>query len=101
MTRVLQKANKERPFDFNESRRGAALPHKGKVRVTIWLDEDVVAKFREQADAAGEGYQTRINRALRNEVFGDPLGAVVREAVRAEISALVGTSVVPAKTRKR
>ena len=47
---------------------------KGKTRITIRLDEDVIAWFRNQADEAGCGnYQTLINDALRR---------VVREEMR-------------------
>jgi uncharacterized protein (DUF4415 family) len=34
-------------------------------RITIHLDDDVIEAFRERADAAGRGYQTTINEALR------------------------------------
>ncbi len=39
---------------------------KKKERVTIRLDADVVAHFR----AGGKGWQTRLNSALREAVFG-------------------------------
>ncbi len=36
-------------YDFNEARRGPVVPvPKGKVRITIRLDEDVVAWFKQQ-----------------------------------------------------
>ncbi len=58
-------------YDFSKGRRGAVLPSKGKTRITIMLDDDVIAFFRAEAETAGRGYQTRINAALR---------AVVEEA---------------------
>ena len=38
-----------------------------KQQLTLRLDADVVAWFKRQA-TSGEGYQTRINRALRDHV---------------------------------
>jgi uncharacterized protein (DUF4415 family) len=46
-----------------------------KTRVTMWIDEDVVAAFRERAAAGGSGYQTEMNRALREAATGTPLTA--------------------------
>jgi uncharacterized protein (DUF4415 family) len=46
-----------------------------KTRVTMWIDEDVVAAFRERAAAGGLGYQTEMNRALREAATGTPLTA--------------------------
>ncbi|HJQ57850.1 MAG TPA: BrnA antitoxin family protein [Vineibacter sp.] len=44
-----------------------------KQQLTLRLDADVVAWFRKHT-AADEGYQTRINRALREYVQGQPTG---------------------------
>jgi uncharacterized protein (DUF4415 family) len=52
-------------YDFNKAKRGAIIPQKGKSRISIYLDEDVLEDFRNRADAAGRGYQTMINDALR------------------------------------
>jgi uncharacterized protein (DUF4415 family) len=52
-------------YDFSKGKRGAVLSSSGKTRITIMLDEDVVAFFRAEAEAGGSGYQTRINAALR------------------------------------
>ena len=43
-------------YDFSQGKRGAneRIPP-GKTRITIRLDEDVVAWFREQANAMGGG----------------------------------------------
>ena len=43
-----------------------------KQQLTLRLDADVVAWFKRQT-ASGEGYQTRINRALREYVQGQAL----------------------------
>ncbi|NER24435.1 MAG: BrnA antitoxin family protein [Symploca sp. SIO1B1] len=52
-------------YDFSQGKRGAVIPSKGKTRITIYLDDDVLAHFRERAESAGLGYQTLINEALR------------------------------------
>ncbi len=53
-------------YDFSKGKRGAVIPQRGKTRITIFLDDDVLEKFRELADNAGRGYQTMINEALRD-----------------------------------
>ena len=81
-----------REYDFRGAKRGPVLPVKpGKTRITIRLDDDILAWFREQVHAAGGGnYQTLINRALRQfmERGGEPFEAVIRRVVREEIQRL-------------
>ncbi len=62
-------------YDFSQGKRGAVLPSSGKTRVTIMLDDDVIEAFRARAEAAGQGYQTMINAALRAAI--DPEAAPV------------------------
>ena len=52
-------------YDFSQGKRGAVIPSKGKTRITIYLDDDLLAHFRERAESAGLGYQTLINEALK------------------------------------
>lgn len=65
-------------YDFSQGKRGAVLPSPGKTRVTIMLDDDVIEAFRARAEAAGQGYQTLINAALRAAI--DPESAPVTVA---------------------
>ena len=60
----------KREYDFSKARRGPVIPvPRGKTRVTIRLDEDVIAWFRGQVEAAGGGnYQALINDALRQHI---------------------------------
>jgi len=51
-------------YDLSAGKRGAVLSSKGKTRITIWLDDDVLSAFRERAEADNIGYQTLINQAL-------------------------------------
>jgi metal-responsive CopG/Arc/MetJ family transcriptional regulator len=49
--------------------RSAREVHRGKTRITIRLDKDLIEWFRSQVEAAGGGnYQTLINSALREYV---------------------------------
>lgn len=82
-------------FDFSKGKRGRVLPKpsepRGKTRITIRIDEDVLDFFLKQADASGGsvGYQTLINDALRQYAenkapkLEDTLRRIVREELRA------------------
>jgi predicted transcriptional regulator len=52
-------------YDFSQGKRGAIVPQTGKTRITIYIDDDVLETFRQLGDAAGKGYQTTMNEALR------------------------------------
>lgn len=43
-------------------------PVKRKTRITIYLDDEVLAQFRSESEQSGMGYQTLINAALRNRI---------------------------------
>jgi uncharacterized protein (DUF4415 family) len=53
-------------YDFSKAKRGAVLSYRGKTRITILIDNDILEEFRERADSMGRGYQTIINEALRD-----------------------------------
>lgn len=76
-------------YDFSKAKRGPVIPvPKGKMRITIRLDEDVVAWFRTQAEEAGGGnYQSLINDALRQHIARtrEPLEQTLRRVIREEI----------------
>jgi uncharacterized protein (DUF4415 family) len=55
----------EKEYDFSKGKRGAIIEPKGKTRITIYLDDDVIDSYRQMGDDAGRGYQTLINEALR------------------------------------
>ena len=52
-------------YDFSNAKRGAAIEPAGKTRITIFIDDDILAAFRARAEQEGKGYQTLINAALR------------------------------------
>ena len=79
-----------RRYDFRGARRGAvAAQPPGKTRITIRLDDDVLAWFKQRVDDAGGGnYQTLINQALREhiELQREPLEDILRRVLREELS---------------
>jgi uncharacterized protein (DUF4415 family) len=76
-------------YDFSQGKRGAIDPlPKGKTRITIRLDDDILNWFRDQVHRTGGGnYQTLINSALREYVQQqrEPLEEMVRRVVREEL----------------
>ena len=58
----------KREYDFSRGKRGPIIPvPRGKTRITIRLDKNLIDWFRSRVEAAGGGnYQTLINSALRN-----------------------------------
>ena len=65
------------------SRRGQVGARKPRrPRITIMLDTDVVAAFRARVRDTGRGYQTAINRALREYLANDELETTLRRVVR-------------------
>ena len=57
-------------YDFSKGKRGAqAEATRGKTRITIRIDQDILASFRSAAhEQGGASYQTLINSALRDHV---------------------------------
>jgi uncharacterized protein (DUF4415 family) len=76
-------------YDFSKAKRGAVVsPPKGKTRITIRLDGDVLTWFKRQVDRSGGGsYQTLINAALREHIkrTSEPLEATLRRVLREEL----------------
>ena len=83
-------------YDFSKAKRAKDVPHlarlqteaKGKTRITMMLDNDLLVAFRAKAEAEGIGYQTLINRTLRQAsgsgtVDEDTLRRILREELRA------------------
>jgi Arc/MetJ family transcription regulator len=63
----------------------------GKTRITIRIDDDVLAWFRKRARTTG-GYQSLINRELRADMAREPLEATLRRVVREEFARAEGWS---------
>ena len=81
-------------YDFSKGRRGRVAPSEsdpeGKVRITIRLDQDIVDRFFQLAEASGSatGYQTLIHAALREYLdgnapkFEDALRRIIRDELK-------------------
>jgi uncharacterized protein (DUF4415 family) len=54
--------------EFCKSATRTARPVKRKTRITIYLDDEVLAQFRSLSEQSGKGYQTLINAALRTRL---------------------------------
>lgn len=79
----------KKEYNFSKGKRGAVVPMpKGKTRITIRIDDDILDWFRGEVEAAGGGnYQTLINQALRDYLNQQqqPLEELLRRVVREEL----------------
>lgn len=79
----------KKEYNFSKGKRGAVVPvPKGKTRITIRIDDDILDWFRGEVDAAGGGnYQTLINNALREYITNqqEPIEVILRRVVREEL----------------
>jgi uncharacterized protein (DUF4415 family) len=76
--------------DFSRGRRGAVLSTRGKTRITIYLDDEIIERFKALSEQTGKGYQTLINEVLaaHKAESGRPVTASqVRKIVREELKA--------------
>jgi uncharacterized protein (DUF4415 family) len=76
-------------YDFSQGSRGAVerIPP-GKSRITIRLDDDVLAWFRAEVHEKGGGsYQALMNEALRQHIQQkrEPLEDTLRRVLREEL----------------
>ena len=76
------------------------MPQKGKTRISIYIDDNILEEFRSRADAAGRGYQTMINDALRSHLgeSQNPLDAktlrrILREELKRRVAEAFGSFV--------
>ncbi len=80
-------------YDFGDGKRGAVVKNPpSKTRITIRLDQDIIAFFKEQVHEAGGGnYQSLLNQALREHMKQqqEPLENILRRVLREELQ-LVG-----------
>jgi uncharacterized protein (DUF4415 family) len=81
-------AERYRDIDFSRAKRGPAVrPEPGKTKISIRLDNTILAYFRGLVNkAAGGNYQTLINEALREHVHRRSTLDVVRQVVREELA---------------
>jgi len=79
----------KKEYDFTKGKRGPVIRQRGKTRITIHIDNEVLEAFRKRADAEGRGYQTMMNEALLEHlgragerVSADTIRRIVREELR-------------------
>lgn len=80
-------------YDFTGAKRAKDVPHlarlqsetAGKTRITMRVDNSVLAAFKARAETVGGSYQTMMNEAIRQYVLGLSLVDVVRETIREEM----------------
>ena len=90
----------KKEHDVSGGKRGAALKAPGKSRITIYLDNDILEVFRDRGDAAGRGYQTMINDALR-AALGDEAQPINAQTLRRILREEIPKYRVGRKRRKR
>ena len=80
----------KKEYSFKNGKRGPAVKiPKGKTRITIRLDDDILDWFRQRVHQSGGGnYQTLINMALREHMTRkkEPLEETLRHVIREELS---------------
>ena len=80
-------------MDFSKGKRGAVVKSApNKERITIRLDADVIAHFKQLVHEAGGGnYQTLINDALREHIRRQQqsLEETLRKVIREELKKAV------------
>lgn len=82
-------------YDLSSAKRAKDVPHlaklqqqatQGKVRITTYLDSDLVAWLKARGEAEHKGYQTILNEIVRKQLTPEPsLADVVRQVIREEL----------------
>jgi uncharacterized protein (DUF4415 family) len=79
----------KKEYNFSKGKRGAVISQAGKTRITIYLDDAILKRFKAESESTGKGYQTLINDAL-NSYLGLAekrlTEEMVRKIVREELS---------------
>jgi uncharacterized protein (DUF4415 family) len=79
----------KKEYDFSRGKRGAVIAATGKTRITIYLDDVILERFRSESERTGKGYQTLINDALARHLGSaeQPVTAAqVRKIVQEELA---------------
>lgn len=76
-------------YDFSKAKRGAVIKSPAtKTRITIRLDNEVIAWFKKQVhNSDGGSYQALINKVLRDHVKRKPerIETTIRRVLREEL----------------
>ena len=80
----------KKEYNFQKGKRGPVVQSgRGKTRITIRIDDEILEWFKQQVHNAGGGnYQTLINMALRDYINlrREPLEETLRHVIREELS---------------
>jgi uncharacterized protein (DUF4415 family) len=82
-------------YDFSNGKRAKDVPHlarlqaetsAGKIRITTYLDSDIVEWLKSRGVAENKGYQTVLNELLRKQLAPEqPIAEVLRQVIREEL----------------
>jgi uncharacterized protein (DUF4415 family) len=82
-------------YDFSSAKRAKDVPHLaklqaetsvGKVRITTYLDSDIVEWLKSRGESENKGYQTVLNELLRKQLTPEqPIAEVLRQVIREEL----------------
>jgi uncharacterized protein (DUF4415 family) len=82
-------------YDFSQGKRASDIPHiaklqaeqsKGKVRITTYLDAEVLELLKARGESENKGYQTVLNELLRKQLMSEkPLEEIIRKVIREEL----------------
>lgn len=74
-------------YNMNRAKRGAIISTKGKTRITLYLDNEIIQFFRNKSENEGKGYQTMINDALHAFIDNKRIDSVetLRKIIREEL----------------
>lgn len=75
-------------YDFSKAKRGPVIKPKGKTRITIYLDDEIIDSYRTKGDELGRGYQTLINNALKETLSNEQQAVdakTIRRIIREEL----------------
>jgi uncharacterized protein (DUF4415 family) len=78
----------KREYDFRNAKRGPVVSGRGgKTRITIRIDDEILAWFRDQVERTGGNYQTLLNEVLRQDVqrAREPLEKTLCRVIREEL----------------
>jgi len=61
-----------------------------KIRVTAFIDLDIVEALKDEADQTKSKYQTLLNKRLRESIFGSAMGSDLDQKIRAIVREELG-----------
>jgi len=80
----------KKEYNFTKGKRGPVVPTPpGKTRITIRLDNEILAWFKRKVNEAGGGnYQTSINEALLRHMKNEEqsMEKIIRKVIREELN---------------